>query len=233
MIDGEREDSTSRHRAWGHLADVVTVLAGVGALAISLALLLTDRSSLDAGGEGPASVLVEDWQGFADAGHRLGPADAPVTIVEFGDYQCRYCREAEPHLLAIRRRFGDSISLVFRHFPLIVESVSYTAAGAAECAAEQGAFWDYHRRLFQSRDWQREDPTDAFVNIGIDVGLDDQALFRACVESNVPVATITADLQAVERLGIVGTPAFLVNERLVMGVLDSLEFDLTYRELRR
>ncbi|WP_425155420.1 DsbA family protein [Candidatus Palauibacter sp.] len=169
---------------------------------------------------------------YATAGHRLGPTNAVVTIVEFGDYQCRYCREAEAHIAAIRREFADDVTLVFRHFPLRLESASYTAARAAECAGEQGAFWPYHERLFESRDWQVGDTVEALRNLGVDVGIADPVQFEVCLGSQAPVAAITADLEAAAALGVIGTPASLVNGRLSLGVLDSLAFFDAYRDVR-
>ena len=123
--------------------------------------------------------------------------------------------------------------MVFRHFPLVMESVSHAAARAAECASEQGRFWEYHQRLFSSRAWQTEEPMEVFERIGNEVAVEDVATFRDCLTLRSPVPAIIADLEAAEELGISGTPAFLVNDRLFMGVLDSLEFDVTYREVRR
>ena len=114
-----------------------------------------------------------------------------------------------------------------------MESVSHTAARAAECASEQDLFWEYHQRLFSSRAWQTDEPLKVFERIGFEVGVKDDATFRDCLASQSPVPAITADMRAVKELGISGTPAFLVNDRLFMGVLDSLEFDFTYQELRR
>lgn len=214
------------------VADLVTVLAGAGAVVIAVATVWSLTASSEAADSSAQSVAIQDWERFSDVGHRLGPADALVTIVEFGDYRCRYCREAEPHLAAIRRNYGERIALVFRHFPLATESVSYSAARAAECAAEQGAFWDYHEQLLSTREWLTGDPSVAFARLGVEVGVGDQAVFEACLKLTAPVPAVTADFEAVEELGIVGTPAFLVNGQLLMGVLDSLEFDRIYREVR-
>lgn len=233
-MSASRSGPSRFRRPWLEgVADIVTILAGLSAVAVLVLVLLRNSTSLAPGETGPPSVVVQDWQRFSAEGHRIGPADAPVTIVEFGDYQCRYCREAEPHLSAIRRKYGDGVSLVFRHFPLVMESVSHTAARAAECASEQGRFWEYHQQLFSSRAWQTEEPMEVFERIGNEVGLADPASFKDCVALRSPVPAITADLNAAEQLAISGTPAFLVNDRLFMGVLDSLEFDLTYREVRR
>ena len=215
-----------------HVVDILTILAIIGTLVI-VAIMLgrTDRSSNLAAD--PTAVVVEDWARYAERGQRLGPTEATVTIIEFGDYQCRYCREAEAHLAAIRRQYGTDVALIFRHFPLVVESASYAAARAAECAGEQGAFWPFHHRLFGSRDWQIGDTTETLKQMGVAIGIADEAAFETCVASDTSVPTIAADLKAVAELDIPGTPAFLVNGRLSMGVLDSLTFVNIYEQVQR
>lgn len=214
------------------LLDVATILATVSALII-LALMLGRGSSSSRVDGDPTAISVENWARYAEGGQRSGPTDAAITIIEFGDYQCRYCREAEPHLAAIMREYGTEVALVFRHFPLVVESASYTAARAAECAGEQDAFWPFHQRLFLSRNWQVGDAREALKQLGLEVGIADQVSFETCVEGQGSVPAIAADLEAAADLGISGTPAFLVNGRLSMGVLDSLSFAGIYKQVRR
>lgn len=86
------------------------------------------------------SQEVSGWQRYADVGNRLGPETAAVTIIEFGDYQCPYCRESEAHLRAILRKHENDVSLVYRHFPLPGHGSAYPAARAAECAGKQDRF---------------------------------------------------------------------------------------------
>ena len=233
MSAEEFRSRTSRPRLMERLVDVATILAGTSAVVLTTLVLWRANTSLESGSTNPGSVIIPDWESFSDGGHRIGSPDAPITIVEFGAYQCRYCREAEPHLSAIRRKYGHRVAFVFRHFPLVSESISYAAARAAECAGEQGAFWPFHELLFASRDWQNDDPLDAFDRMSMDLGIPDDAAFRKCIRVSSPVPAIAADLAAAERLGVSGTPAFLVNDRLSMGVLDSLAFDVAHGELLR
>lgn len=214
------------------LTDAATLLAAVSAVAI-LGAVIWGRNTSSRDASDPTVVIVEDWASYAESGHRLGPADAAVTIIEFGDYQCRYCWEAEPHLASIRRNYADDVALVYRHLPLVIESASYDAARAAECAGEQGLFWPFHDRLFSDRNWQIGGATDAWKRISVEVGIDDRVRFEACIGSDDPVPAITADLAAAAELGLSGTPAFLVNGRLSMGVLDSISFAEVFRGVRR
>src|SRR5262245_1756221 len=81
--------------------------------------------------------------------HALGPAGAPITLVEYGDFECPYCGRAYPSIKAVRRRLGDRLRFVFRHFPVARKHPhALWAAEAAEAAAAQGQFWEMHDQLF-------------------------------------------------------------------------------------
>src|SRR5436853_6377104 len=88
-----------------------------------------------------------------DRDHAVGPADAPVTLVEYGDFECPYCGMAYPIVASILRRMGDSIRFVFRHFPLTqVHPHAQHAAEMAEAATDRGKFWPMHDQLFQNQE---------------------------------------------------------------------------------
>lgn len=95
---------------------------------------------------------VENWREYAARGHRQGPRDAAVTIVEFADFQCPVCRSVAPILKSIRERYPGDVALVFRHFPLSSHEHALPAARASECAAELGQFWSFHDALFTQAD---------------------------------------------------------------------------------
>jgi hypothetical protein len=116
----------------------------------------------------------------ADSGPSAGPANAPVTIVEFSDYQCPFCRRAHPHLKEVLRRYPEQVKLVYRHFPLdSIHPQARAAAEAAACAQEQGKFWDYHEKLFTS---DAGFSAEALAAHAGEVGLDVDA-FARCVEA--------------------------------------------------
>jgi len=93
--------------------------------------------------QGPGTARLTMPVGPRD--HRLGPETAPVTVVEYGDYECPYCGEAQPIVKEIKRRLGDRLCFVFRHFPLTQEHPhAEHAAEAAEAAGAQGKFWQMH-----------------------------------------------------------------------------------------
>jgi len=178
------------------------------------------------------SQEVSGWQRYADVGNRLGPETAAVTIIEFGDYQCPYCRESEAHLRAILRKHENDVSLVYRHFPLPGHGSAYPAARAAECAGKQDRFWEFHELLYSTNGWI-EDTSEAGL-----AGLAEQARvvsiedFARCLAGSEIDALVNADLAAGRGLGIRGTPTFLVNGSLHVGVLDSLRFEVWLEELR-
>jgi hypothetical protein len=88
----------------------------------------------------PVSAAVGNWADLEQAGHRIGPASAKLTIVEFGDFECPACGEFEHTLQQVRRAYPKDVAVVFRHWPLPYHKLAYPAARAAECAADQGRF---------------------------------------------------------------------------------------------
>lgn len=136
----------------------------------------------------------------------LGPPDAPITIVEFSDFNCPYCKrfhgETFPALLAA---YPDQIHFVYRDFPVVG---GFEAAQAAECANEQGGFWPFHDLLLSGNE-----PTlnaNAYGVYADELGLDSQALLD-CVESGQFTDEVEADARYASGLGVTGTPTFFIN----------------------
>ncbi len=150
-----------------------------------------------------------------------GPADAPVTIVEYSDYTCGYCRQffrtIEEPLFA---RYGDRIRFVYKNFPLTgLRSWSKEAAIAAACAYRQGndRFWALHDKLFQAASQLREGEP-VLVRLARETGLDVPA-FRQCLEQQEGLIDVARDIEEGERLGVEGTPTFFINGRPVPGLV--------------
>ena len=153
-------------------------------------------------------------QTIATAGHQSkGPADAPIELVEFSDFQCPFCLRAQPTVVQVLKTYGDRIHFVYRHYPLTNHPNARPAAEASACAAEQGKFWAYHDDLFG-------DPTklsDADLKArAAALGVDTKK-FNACFDSHKFKAQVEADMQAGADVGVNGTPAFYINGRLVSG----------------
>jgi len=153
-------------------------------------------------------------------GPAMGPADAPITIVEFSDYQCPFCRRAEPIVKEVMERYPGQVRLVYRHFPLDqIHPRARPAAEAAMCAHDQGKFWEYHEKLFSDDEFGDEQ----LVAYAEEVGLD-KADFEKCLEEDRFAEKVEADLQAGRAAGVSGTPAFFVNGIMLSGAKPVDEF---------
>jgi protein-disulfide isomerase len=149
--------------------------------------------------------------------HIRGPLDAPVTVVEYGDFECPYCGQAEPVVRELLREFGD-VRYVWRHLPLNdVHLHAQLAAEAAEAAANQGAFWEMHDLLLSHQD--ALDPDD-LVGYAQQVGLDVER-FAADVDRHAGAVRVAEDVDSADLSGVSGTPTFFVNGRRHYGAYDS------------
>ncbi len=144
---------------------------------------------------------------------RRGPADAPVTVVEFSDFQCPYCADAATTLGEVAAKYGDDVAIVFRNYPLQSHADARPAAEAGECALDQGRFWELHDAMFAApADLGREQLVAHAGTAGLDVDK-----FTACLDGGAKAAEVAADLAAGEKVGVQGTPAVLVNGRMIGG----------------
>jgi Na+:H+ antiporter, NhaA family len=147
--------------------------------------------------------------------HVRGGADAPVTLVEYGDFQCPYCGEAYPVVNELVERFGDQLRLVFRHMPLAdLHPRAPFAAEAAEAAGAQGRFWEMHDRLFEHQHELSDEELRAHAAA---VGVEDGARFDAELRDGIHAARVEEDLQSGSRSGVPSTPRFFVNGVIHLG----------------
>ncbi len=157
----------------------------------------------------------------------IGSNEAAVTIAEFSDFQCRYCKEAQGVIKQVLRSYGSDVRLIFKHLPLDIHAEAFGAAQAAFCAEDQGLFWPYHDALFASETLSAA----AFNTMATDLGLS-LPKFQACVLSEASRAAVRKDMQEARRLGIASTPTFIVNGKLLRGARGFEEFKaLIEREL--
>jgi Na+/H+ antiporter NhaA len=148
--------------------------------------------------------------------HLRGPAKAPVTVVEYGDFECPYCGQAEPAVRELLRDFGD-VRYVWRHLPLRdVHPEAELAAEAAEAAARQGAFWEMHDRLF---DHQDELSARDLIGHAAALGLDTER-FAADLRKHVGMAHVNQDVDSADLSGVSGTPTFFINGKRHYGAYD-------------
>jgi protein-disulfide isomerase len=142
------------------------------------------------------------------ADHVAGPDDAPVTLVEYGDYECPYCGMAHPIVKAAQRVLGSQLRFVFRNFPLAeIHPHARLAARAAEAAAAQGRFWEMHDMLFEH---QNALEFDELVGYAKSIGLDTTQFARE-LEAGTYEKRVRDDFRSGVRSGVNGTPTFFVN----------------------
>lgn len=152
-----------------------------------------------------------------ESDHVLGPTDARVTLVEYGDYECPHCGALHPVIEAARKAFGGNLRFAFRHFPLRSSHPhALAAAKAAEAAGEQGRFWEMHDRLYQ-RQTQLEDQD--LVRHARKLGLD-MARFQRELTARPHEVRIREDLASAAQSGAGGTPSLFINGELYQGSLD-------------
>ncbi|HSB61405.1 MAG TPA: thioredoxin domain-containing protein [Vicinamibacteria bacterium] len=143
----------------------------------------------------------------------LGPRGAPVTIVQFTDYQCPFCHRAQATIDEVMGAYDGRVQLVHRDFPLDNHAQAFPAARAARCAGEQGRFWDFHRNLMTVRGTMDEaDLRSRAASLKLDPGA-----FATCLSSGRHDAAIRESLEAGTRAGVQGTPAYFVNGRMLSG----------------
>jgi predicted DsbA family dithiol-disulfide isomerase len=148
-----------------------------------------------------------------------GPKEARVTIVEFSDFQCPYCRESQATLKQVLQTYKDEVRLVFKHLPLEIHGDAFSSAQAAFCAGEQGRFWQYHDALFTSELLSAE----ALEKIASHLGLN-MSRFKLCLTSEASRAAVLKDVREAKQFGIGSTPTFVINRRLFRGALSFENF---------
>lgn len=142
-----------------------------------------------------------------------GPADAPIELVEFSDFQCPFCQRAYPTVEQVLKAYEGRIRFVYRHLPLPNHPAARPAAEASACAGQQGQFWPFHDRLFANPNQL----TDAgFKAHAAALGLD-TAKFNACVDSHQTKAEVDRDLKDANDAGVSSTPSFFINGRSLDG----------------
>jgi Na+/H+ antiporter NhaA len=195
--------------------------AAVGASAVTWLVfraigLLSQRRRIAALLGGAEPLLDLEFPVAPESDHVRGPLDAPVTVVEYGDFECPYCGLAEPQVRELLRDFAD-VRYVWRHLPLTdVHPHAQLAAEASEAAADQGAFWDMHDLLLEHQDALRLPDLVAYAErLGLDV-----ARFTENLQDHVGANRIAQDVEGADLSGVSGTPTFFINGRRHHGAYD-------------
>lgn len=191
---------------------IVAVL-GVGVVGYEIAVHRTGSAAtkpVDLKGLDDPTALMKAAQGITK-----GSPDAPVTIIEFGDYECPACGmftlQVQPDIEKAFVNTGKA-KFVFYDYPLVrIHAGSFIAARAARCANDQDRFWQFHAELYRKQDdWVSEsNPIGAFVSYAKDLGMDTDA-FQRCVNSDEHADVVTADMKLAQQLGLNSTPTIMV-----------------------
>lgn len=153
----------------------------------------------------------------SDRDHSQGPADALVTLVEYGDYECPYCGMAYPIVKALQERLGDRLRFVFRNFPITTAHPhAEHAAETAEAAGAQDRFWEMHDYLYEHQRALEDQDLAAYAEA---IGLDAEQFDREMV-GQAHVERVRADFMSGVRSGVNGTPSFFINGRRHNGSYD-------------
>ena len=231
QLEDQAERPERGRRLPRHL--LTAAIAG-GVLVFALAFFMAGfaaRSLLDEGnggggsrndsGGGSGDAITE---GIAEHDPSWGPDDAPVLIQEFADFQCPYCGKfALQTYPRIKEAYGDQVRFVFRDFPLsTIHGSAQKAAEAAQCAQDQGLFWEYHDLLFANQDALADSDLRGYAEkVGADTGQ-----FNDCLDSGKNAREVQMDMQDGQRSGVSGTPAFLINGLLVSGAQPFEQFQI-------
>lgn len=151
---------------------------------------------------------VPTWPSLLDIGVRLGNPRAPVKIVEFGDFECPYCKAFNAAEATVRKQLGDSVSVTFVHFPLTMHRFARGASRAAECAEALTRFDQMKDALFAKQD---SFGLKSWASFAQDVGIQDTTSFHKCALDTARVPRIEAGLAAGAHLGVHGTPTIIIN----------------------
>jgi protein-disulfide isomerase len=221
-IKKERKRETARkqfaRRRLRRAALWSSVLIGLLVLVLTIAKLASTppKSDLPAF---PTSVEItpSDWI--------KGPRSSAVVLIEYSDFQCPACRNAEPMIRDMQNEFGDRVLFAYRHFPLRQHMFAGLAARAAEAAGRQDKFWEMHDLLFEGQErWSIQGhPEETFIEYARKLGLD-VGRFRSDMASQESVAAVQEDVRTGTRAGVDHTPSFFLNGEMIRNPRNRDEF---------
>ena len=143
-----------------------------------------------------------------DKDHVRGKKNAPIELVEYGDYECPYCREAYYYVKELQKVLGDELKLIFRNFPIYnVHPHALHAATAAEAAGDYGKFWEMHDMLYENQNHLKDEDLIGYAR---EIGLDSQT-FESHFSDSKYAGKIDGDIESGLRSGVSGTPSFFIN----------------------
>lgn len=209
---------------WGRGA--APVVAAVDSTVTPVAENVAPQAADPVAAESTAPPSVRRYDVPVDDDPYLGPEDAEITLIEFSDYECPFCTRWHADVFKpLMEKYPDQIRFVYRDFPLPSHPNAIPAAEAANCAREQGAFWEFHDQLFQTGQGLN---ATLYQDIASALGLDMEK-FKQCVETRTFQAEVDADFQYAANLGVSSTPTFFLNGIPIVGAQPFEFFDEVVR----
>lgn len=190
------------------LTDNGKIFVAVASFAVLFAWAVFGRGMNGTGVQAESSTYSQETIALGD-----GAASPAVRIIEYSDFQCPYCSRVVPTLKQIKEAYGDDVEVVFKNFPLSFHANAQKAAEAAECAKDQGVFWEYHDILFAN---QNALGVSNLKKYATELGLDSEA-FNACLDGGVKSQAVQKDFEEGKTRGVTGTPSFFINEQMIVG----------------
>ncbi len=231
---GEIGGKSTRHIGWTVLAVVLLIILALFALRV---IIIYDKIS-----RGDYHDLAIDFSGYVSTGQGLvessddevydvateddpsfGPDGAPLTIVQFADFDCPYCADTAYTVRRLQGRYPDQIKFIFRDFPITENHPdAQLAAEAAECANEQGKFWEFHDKLYQN---QSDQSREVLKRFAVELNMDYNE-FVGCLNSGRYRSEVQEDYADGVMAGVYGTPTFFFNGHRVQGAIPDDVFSL-------
>ena len=191
-----------------NLALAVSALAIAGVV-VRRELFPAKAAAMPEGEARQTPIFVNDWKSITQMGSPIGHANAPITVVEFGDLECPYCKVYHNGTLSgIRKTFGNKVVVSFVHYPISTHRFARPAARAAECAKAVGQFGVFVDAVYGKQDSLG---LKSWTSYARDAGIADTATFRTCTAATTPLLTVDSGVAVGKRLLIKGTPSIMLN----------------------
>lgn len=165
---------------------------------------------------------IPEWKELDLKGYHIGSVDAPIQIIEFFDYECPYCLEVNLTLHRMAEKYVNQISVVYEHFPLEIHEHAFEAAVAAECGRLGNRFEEYHSQLFSN---QKKLDSISYDSLAVRTGIENLENFKKCFRDRESSSIVQSGVKLGNQLEIGGVPTFLINGKVVPGVLSEKQFD--------
>lgn len=150
----------------------------------------------------------------------FGDVNAPITIIAFEDFECPFCRKSYPIMKKVKEKYGSALKIVFKHTPIVkIHKEALLAHIGSTCAQDQGKFWEYYDLLYTTQKLDKDSLLGYAELLSIN-----NSKFQQCLDSAINLPNIETDLEDAGKIGLIGTPTYIVNGAKIDGVLSELEW---------